>query len=178
MNPNLIIEKYYTKGSDLHNLLVQHCCQVATKAAEICLNHAELNANLQFVQEAAMLHDIGIFLCSAPSIFCYGNYNYIEHGYLGAQLLVNEGFPYHALVAERHTGTGISLNEIIKKNLPLPRRDFCPISIEEKIICYADKFFSKSKPDKELSIDEIRKTLGKYGKKNIEIFDEWNDLFC
>jgi len=42
-----------------------------------------------------MFHDIGIFLCNAPSVFCFGNHNYIEHGYFGAQILVNEGFERH-----------------------------------------------------------------------------------
>jgi uncharacterized protein len=178
MNPILIIEKYYQKGSDLYNLLVSHSRLVAEKAVDICRKHAELSADLQFVQEAAMLHDIGIFLCNAPSFFCFGSHNYIEHGYLGAQILEDEGFVHHALVAKRHTGTGISLEEIIKRHLPLPHQDFYPISVEEKIICYADKFFSKSKPEKELSIDEIRKKLRKISDKNVKIFDKWNEMFC
>ncbi|MCL1868464.1 MAG: HDIG domain-containing protein [Paludibacter sp.] len=178
MNPILIIEKYYKKSSDLYRLLVCHSRQVADKAVEICQKHTELNADLQFVEQAAMLHDIGIFLCHAPSIFCFGEHHYIEHGYLGAQILENEGFTRHALVAQRHTGTGISLEEIIERNLPLPHQDFCPISIEEKIICYADKFFSKSKPEKELSTDEIRKKLRKIDEKKLIIFDKWNEMFC
>ena len=91
-----------------------------------------------------MLHDIGIIYCDAPKIYCNGTHKYIEHGYLGAELLRREGFPKHALVAERHTGTGITIEQIEREELPIPERDYCPQSLEEKIICYADKFYSKS----------------------------------
>ena len=91
-----------------------------------------------------MLHDIGIIYCNAPKIYCNGPHKYIEHGYLGAELLRAEGFPKHALVAERHTGTGITIEQVEREELPIPERDYCPQSLEEKIICYADKFYSKS----------------------------------
>ena len=38
--------------------------------------------------------------------------------------------------------------EIISQHLPIsPPRDLLPESVEEKLVCYADKFFSKSHPD-------------------------------
>lgn len=178
MDSQFIIEKYYTKGSDLYNLLLKHSMQVRDKALSVLLKHPELGADKNFVSEAAMLHDIGIYLCDAPEIFCHGTHDYIEHGYLGAEILLKEGLRKHALVAERHTGTGISLEEIISKKMPLPPRDMQPQSIEEKIICYADKFYSKSKPQQELSVEKIRQSLGKFGKDKVEKFDEWHELFC
>ena len=90
-----------------------------------------------------MLHDIGIFLTDAPGIFCFGDKPYICHGYLGADLLREEGFPRHALVCERHTGAGISAESIIKQDLPIPHREMLPVSMEEQVICFADKFFQK-----------------------------------
>ena len=54
-----------------------------------------------------------------------------------------EGFPRHALVCERHTGAGISLQSIIDQQLPVPHRDMVPVSLEEQVICFADKFFFK-----------------------------------
>jgi uncharacterized protein len=177
MNPLEIIEKYYIKNSDLYNLLIQHSEQVKNKALDVIGKHPELNADRQFVAEAAMLHDIGIFLCCAPDIFCTGSHRYIEHGYLGAELLEHEGLPLHALVAERHTGTGITLSEIIERKLPVPQRDMQPLSAEEQIVCYADKFFSKSHPERELTPDEIRKNLVKFGADNVEIFNLWHEKF-
>ena len=143
MNSLDIIEKYYKKGTPLYDILLSHSVSVSNKALKLA-RQSGLDIDLQFVQEAAMLHDIGIFLTDAPSIQCFGKHSYVEHGYLGAELLRSEGLPRHALVCERHTGTGISLEEIIERNLPLPHRDMVPVSLEEQLICYADIFYSKT----------------------------------
>lgn len=177
INPLQIIEKYYTPNTELYHILVSHSEQVRDKALEVALRHPELKLDEGFIKDAAMLHDIGIFLCKAPGIHCHGTHQYIEHGYLGADLLQKEGLPTHALVCERHTGVGISLHEIMTKNLPLPQRAMLPISLEEKVICYADKFFSKSKLHSPTSIESIRTMLGHHGPENIVIFDAWHRLF-
>ena len=117
----------------------------------------------QFVEEAAMLHDIGIIYCRAPKIFCVGEHQYIEHGYLGAELLRREGYPRHALVAERHTGSGITMDQVIREDLPIPVQDYLPVSLEERIICYADKFYSKSHLGEEVALSKIRHNIWKYG---------------
>ena len=54
-----------------------------------------------------------------------------------------EGFPRHALVCERHTGAGMSLQSIIDQQLPVPHRNMVPVSLEEQVICFADKFFQR-----------------------------------
>lgn len=105
--------------------------------------HPELNLDTVFLEEAAMLHDIGIFLTHAPGIQCFGTEPYICHGYLGAGLVRKEGFPRHALVCERHTGAGLSLKDIMDQKLPVPHREMLPVSMEEQVICFADKFFRK-----------------------------------
>lgn len=168
-----IIERSYKKDSDLYNILVQHSKGVRDKALEIVDNHPELNADREFVEEAAMLHDIGIFLTNAPSIHCYGIAPYICHGYLGRELLDKYGYPKHGLVCERHTGTGLTLDEIVKQKLPLPHRDMIPISIEEQIICFADCFFSKTRLGEEKSVDDVRKSFSKFGIATIRQFDKW-----
>ena len=172
-----IIDKYYQERPEACRILINHSRSVADKALEIARSHSEMNPDLIFIEEAAMLHDIGILFCHAPVIDCHGTYNYICHGYIGAKLLQNEGFPRHALVCERHTGTGITLQEIEKKNLPLPRRDFVPVSLEEQIICFADKFFSKTKPDCEKSMDRIVESLRKHGEDAVLRFNNWCKLF-
>ena len=177
MSPLTILAKYYDTDSRLYAILLNHSQSVTKKAVEISLNHPELKADTEFIAEAAMLHDIGIFLTNAPSIECYGTHQYIEHGYLGADILRTEGLPRHALVCERHTGTGLSLEYIEKNNLPLPHRDLQPVSIEEQIICYADKFFSKSKENKELTLEDVRVNLLKFGHEVLARFDQWTRLF-
>ncbi len=173
-----ILLKYYNEDSDLFRLLWLHSNQVAEKALEIAKKHShKVIANAEFVYEAALLHDIGIFRTFAPSIFCNGAEPYIKHGIIGAELLRAEGMPQHALVCERHTGAGLSREEIIAQNLPLPHRDMLPVSIEEKIICYADKFFSKSNPDKIKTVESIRRSMAKFGEEQLRRFDKMHELF-
>ena len=170
-----IIKKYYDENSPLFKVLVEHSHSVVQKALEIAKKNPQENFDTTFVEEAAMLHDIGIYLTNAPKIFCFGEKSYICHGYLGSEILQKEGLPKHALVAERHTGTGISLEQIRHENLPLPHRDMLPISNEEKLICFADKFFSKSKPGIELTVDNIIKSLAKHGEEPVLTFKNWCD---
>lgn len=177
MDPYSIINKYYTKGTKLYDIYISHVTDVTNKALSIAQNHPELAIDIQFLEEAAMLHDIGIFMTSAPHIACKGKYPYISHGYLGSELLTEEGFPKHGLVCERHTGTGLSVKIIKKRKLPLPHRDMIPQSMEEKIICFADKFYSKSKLGKEKTVKKIRSGLSKHGKYQITQFDEWCNMF-
>jgi uncharacterized protein len=177
MNPLDVISKYYPHESEAYHILVTHSKSVTEKALAIAAAHPELNPDMNFIEEAAMLHDIGIFLCDAPEIDCHGTEPYIKHGTLGAKLMREEGYPKHARVCERHTGTGITAEMIEKNNLPLQIMDYTPETIEEKIICYADKFFSKTKLDKEKTVDKARQSLAKYGEETVRRFDEWHELF-
>ncbi len=106
MDALAIINKYYPEDNELKHILLTHSRSVADKALWIAGKHPELNLDKQFLEEAAMLHDIGIFMTDAEGICCFGSYLYICHGYLGADLMRKEGFPRHALVCERHTGSG------------------------------------------------------------------------
>ena len=124
-----------------------------------------------------MLHDIGIFKCDAAGIQCFGTEPYICHGRIGAELLRSEGFPRHARVCERHTGAGITKAQIIAQNLPLPQQDFLPETMEEKVICYADKFFSKMHLDREKTIEQAEKSLSKFGDEGVLRFREWEKSF-
>ncbi len=179
MDPLKIIQKYYQIDSKSYQFLVEHSKAVAKKAIEIAKKVPQLNPDLKFIEEASMLHDIGIFLTYAPEIGCFGEKPYICHGYLGREILEKEGFPKHALVCERHVGVGISIKDIEEQKLPMPKRDMLPISIEEQIICFADKFFSKSEEflTKEKSLDKIRTELLKFGNDKTRIFDEWIKKF-
>ena len=168
-----IIDKYYTDNPPLRDLLLLHSRLVANKAVAIVDSHPELGADRVFIEEAAMLHDIGIFLTDAAPIHCFGKYHYICHGYLGAELLRKEGLPRHALVAERHTGTGLTLKQILDRDLPVPHRDMIPVSIEEKIICFADKFFSKTRPEEEKTVQQAVRSLEKFGAEGVETFRNW-----
>ncbi|HAM49936.1 MAG TPA: hypothetical protein DCP92_04295 [Nitrospiraceae bacterium] len=126
-----------------------------------------------------MLHDVGIIYTNAPKLGCYGDKHYLCHGYIGRQLLEKEGLTKHALVCERHVGVGITAEEIKNNKLPLPERDMAPLSIEEKIICFADKFFSKNTRDlmHEKPVGKIRTMIAEYGEDKLKTFDEWLSFF-
>ncbi len=177
MNPLALIDKYYPENNELKRILVTHSRSVADKALAMARSHPELELDLQFVEEAAMLHDIGIFLTDAEDIFCFGTHPYICHGYLGAELVRREGFPCHALVCERHTGAGISLQRIEEQSLPVPHREMIPLTLEEQIICFADKFFSKTHLEREKSVAKARKSIEKHGEEGVVRFDTWCRLF-
>jgi uncharacterized protein len=179
MNPLEIIEKYYDPGSKAYYFLVHHGRSVAAKALAIASRAAHLTPDITFIEEASMLHDIGIFYTKAPRLGCFGDKSYLCHGYLGRELLDREGLPRHALVCERHVGVGITLEEIRKNRLPLPEREMVPLTTEEKIVCLADKFFSKNDEDlfRERPIGKVREMVASYGKGKVETFDEWMKLF-
>ena len=84
MDALAIINKYYPEDNELKHILLTHSRSVADKALWIAGKHPELNLDKQFLEEAAMLHDIGIFMTDADGICCFGSYSYICHGYLGS----------------------------------------------------------------------------------------------
>ena len=168
-----VIGRYCEGNRPLRELLTLHSRLVADKALKVADTHPELGLDRTFVEQAAMLHDIGIVLTDAAPIFCFGTYPYICHGYLGADILRKEGLPAHALVAERHTGTGLSLTQILERQLPVPHRDMVPVTIEEQVICFADKFFSKTHPEKEKTVGEALHSLEKFGSDGLDIFRGW-----
>ena len=172
-----IIKKYYEEGSEAFELLLKHSRQVAGKAMMIIDTKPGLSIDRDFVLEASMLHDIGVFLTDAPDIYCHGTEPYIKHGILGRELLDGLGLPRHALVCERHTGAGLSVVDIKTQGLPLPQRDMLPLTFEEKLVCYADKFYSKSHPDREFTFEQARKKLVKYGVETVSRFDALHEMF-
>ena len=159
-------------------IVMDHSRLVADKALEIA---STLDARLDFtfIEEAALLHDIGVAKIHAPKIGCFGKHPYICHGILGREILENEGLPDHALVCERHIGVGLTLDDIRQQQLPLPPREMNPLTLEEKIICLADLFYSKTPGNlsRQKPLQEIRHGLEKFGLHKVAVFDQWlNDL--
>lgn len=172
-----IIDKYYPEDNALKRLLLRHSRDVADRALAIASRHPGLKLDTSFLEEGAMLHDIGIFMTDAPSIHCHGADPYIRHGIDGAELMRRDGLPRHARVCERHTGAGITLAQIEAQRLPLPLQDFLPETMEEKVICYADKFFSKSHPERVRTVEQAAKSLAKFGPDGVDRFMAWAALF-
>lgn len=163
MNCGQIIDKYYPEGTPLRDIYMRHALDVAALAEELRTRFAPQLDAAQ-VRDAAMLHDIGIFLTDAPGIHCYGAEPYIKHGPLGAALLRREGAPeWAARVAERHTGTGIG--------------ELVPETLLEKLVCYADKFYSKSGTMQRKSLEAVERSMLRFGEANLAAFRRLHALF-
>lgn len=176
-----LLDKYYPSGSPTRDLLLAHSRAVAAKALQAaCAVAEQMHVDLDFVEEAALLHDIGICFTAAPALGCFGELPYLAHGYKGRELLEAEGLPRHALVCDRHIGVGISAAEIRLQKLPLPERDLLPVSLEEQIITYADLFFSKDpeRAHREKSVEQVRAGLSRFGAKKVATFDAWHAKFA
>lgn len=157
---------------------MRHCESVAGFAVEIAKAHA-LPLDLDVVYEAGMLHDIGIFLTDARDIGCEGSAPYIMHGVLGGKLIREAGLgELYARVAERHTGAGITPEDIKRQSLPLPPGEYMPETQLERLICYADKFYSKSGDMKRKSLERVKASMSKISMETLSRFMAMHDEFA
>lgn len=156
---------------------MRHCRQVADLALEIAHSLA-LPLTDEEIDEAAMLHDIGICLTDACDIGCDGTEPYIRHGILGAKMLRDNGFSEQtARVAERHTGAGITAEDIVRQSLPLPPGDYMPETQLERLVCYADKFYSKSGAMQRKPLDKVIRSMSRLGPETLERFMRLHEEF-
>ncbi len=168
------IDTLYKDEVFVKDILIRHSKAVALKALYFAKNVKNSKVDLNFVEEASLLHDIGIIGTDFGSLNNKGDKPYIFHGIIGSKILKENGFSKYALVCERHIGFGLTKEEIINKKLLLPQRDMSPVTIEEKIVCLADKFFSKKNEplEKEKSIDEIKKYALRHGEDQLIRFNK------
>jgi uncharacterized protein len=109
---------------------MKHVCAVSNHAKGIA---EQIKANgvvidVEFVETAALLHDIG--RCRTHGI---------THGIEGAKIMESLS-PDIARVCERHIGAGIDRKEAEKLGLPV--KDYLPVTLEEKVIAHADNLLS------------------------------------
>lgn len=179
MNPYTLLEQHYPAGSTAHRILLAHSRAVADAAVAVARRLDMEPAEIAFIEEAALLHDIGIRFTAAPDLGCHGELPYLAHGYKGRELLEAAGLPRHALVCDRHIGVGISAAEIRLQRLPLPERDLQPVSLAEQVVAYADLFFSKSTDNlaREKHPEQVRQSLARFGADKTAVFDAWHARF-
>ena len=168
-----ILKREYPADEPAYSVFVDHSHAVAELACRIS---ERVGARTDFVLEAAWLHDIGIKYTRAPGIGCQGEEPYLKHGIIGRELCEREGLPEHGLVCERHVGTGLTSAEIRDQKLPLPCREMLCQTLEERIVCYADQFFSKSTPNP-LTVEEVRRRVGRHGQDSLLRFENLHHEF-
>lgn len=163
-----LFREHYPEGEEVTEILEVHSEAVARLSLEI---GAQLEGvDLDLLEQTAWLHDIGIRYTYAPGIACHGDKPYLWHGVIGREICENAGLTLHGLVCERHVGTGLTAAEVRDLNLGLPERDMLPLDEITRIVCYADKFFSKSSSDK-LPLQEVRRRLGRHGQASLARFE-------
>lgn len=182
---NAVIEFFYPEDTALRRMLLKHSGQVRDKALTILerCGGTEWDIDPKLVEDGAMLHDIGILKCHAPKILCEGTEPYIAHGIIGARMLREFGqrqgcdMEVYARICERHTGSGLTAREVRTQGLPIPERDYLPETPEEKLICFADKFYSKSGDMREKPLDSVRHSMAKFGSDSLARFEEIRNIF-
>ncbi|MEU9224099.1 HD domain-containing protein [Streptomyces massasporeus] len=139
------------------------------RAAPLRAPHlAHLDAEL--VRAGCLLHDIGVYrLYGEDGRLDHGNY--IRHGPLGHEIFEAEGFPETLRgFCSHHTGVGLTRRDIVRQELPLPPADYLAVTQEERLVMYADKCHTKSRPSTFLSPDEYAAHVRRFGEDKVIAF--------
>ncbi|MDT3723840.1 HD domain-containing protein [Streptomyces sp. DSM 41972] len=157
---------------------VHRHCELVWGVAEQLLESprlAHLDAGL--VRAGCLLHDIGVYRL-------YGedgrldHAHYIRHGLLGQELLEREG--YSAALCRfcsHHTGVGLTRQDVVCQDLPVPPADYLAETPEERLVMYADKFHSKSRPDRFLTPDAYAARVRRFGEDKVTAFEALREEF-
>lgn len=115
--------------------IIKHC-ETVTKVARTLAEGFERRGeqiDVKAVVAGAMLHDIGRSQTQA-----------VKHGAEGAGVAEKEGVDVKVVeMVRRHVGAGISPEEA--KTLGLPDLNYVPHTLEERIVCFADKMVDGEK---------------------------------
>ncbi len=163
------LHQKYAPSDQVYAFVWLHSQIVAAIAAELIIkNHLSLDK--KFIEVASLLHDIGAYRFIDQDSH-YDNVNYIRHGVVGEEILRAEGFGDRlALIASHHTGLGLTKEEIIARQLPLPQQDFVDETDEQTLVMYADKFHTK--PGQLNSLKFTRAYLATFGPKPLRRFNQ------
>ena len=175
MDAIALIDKYYADNPRLRELLWIHSRQVADRCLKIAALHPELDLDKAFWKKQ---------LCYMISAFCIPTLPvfYVRETHLifatvisGRRCCVRKGFrPCQGVRASYRRGA--FTEEVAAQGLPIPVQDYYPETLEEQLICYADKFYSKSHPDREKTPEQALKSVSRYGEDGARRFRHWMEL--
>ncbi len=133
----------------------RHSLKVAEKALELAERIKLREIDMDLIEIGGLLHDIG--RCKTHGF---------NHALIGAKIIRERGLSERlAKICETHILGGLDKEDA--KRVGLPEKDFLPQTLEEKIICLADKHIAGTK---EVSIEQrFEKWFNKYGKTQILI---------
>lgn len=137
MNKYYLLHKKYANNKKELDAIWSHCQGVWQVCQELASSRAQSRdpIDLKILKPAALLHDIGVYIIKK------NNLPYIKHAIEGAKILKKENFSQEVIDAVlHHVGSGITKQDIINQKLPLPKKDFLPLTSTERLLAYADKF--------------------------------------
>jgi uncharacterized protein len=104
--------------------------------------------------------------------------HYLRHGLLGHELLAEEGLPEAICrFASRHTGMGLSREDVRRQGLPLPAGDYLAESGEEQLVMYADKFHTKTDPPVFVTAAAYAVSIRRFGEDKAATFAAMRERF-
>lgn len=115
--------------------VVNHCLACADISRRLCQKAVAAGHPVDEGEAVAgaLLHDIG-----------RSKTQLVDHGHVGAAILEKEGVdPGVVEIVRRHVGAGISPEEAA--SLGFPPGDYIPKTLEEKLVCFADKMLDGDK---------------------------------
>jgi uncharacterized protein len=150
--------------------LVYTHSQIVGAVAGQLLAASGFTADAALVQAGCLLHDVGVYpLYDEAGRLEHANY--IRHGVLGYRLLRAEGLPeVICRFASHHTGVGLTRDDVLRQELPVPPADYLADTAEETVVMYADKFHTKSTPPAFLTADAYAASVIRYGPDKAAAF--------
>ena len=110
--------------------VIVHCCTVWTMAEAMA---RRIDCDIDLLRAGAFLHDIGRSVDHS-----------IMHAVIGASIAADLGLPREVVeIIRKHVGAGLDEQDVIE--MGLPKGNYIPDTIEQKIVCHADNMVSDNK---------------------------------
>jgi len=155
------------------DLVLTHCRIVGRVAEALAAGLAAGTrpaVDPDLVRAGCLLHDVGVYRLYGPD-GALDHASYVRHGVLGHELLRDLGFPeVLCRFASRHTGVGLTREDVVAQRLPIPVDDYTPHSIEEQLVAYADAFHSKTDPPTFVSPQTYAGRIARFGADKADRF--------
>jgi len=168
----------YAPTTEAFESVYTHCEIVWRIAEQLLAGPGGVGVDAELVRAGCLLHDIGVYRLYDEQGRRGDHTQYVRHGVLGADILAAEGLPpMLGRFCSCHTGVGLTRHDILSQNLPIPLGDYVPQTAEERLVTYADKFHSKSRPPRFVSADTFARRIARFGEEKVVVFGEFAEEF-
>jgi uncharacterized protein len=170
------LHEKYAPTREALDTVYEHC-RIVCEIAEQLHARSGADVDIKLVRAGSLLHDVGVYRLYDDA-GRLDQANYIRHGVLGHELLAAEGQPEAVCrFASHHTGVGLSRDDVVRQELPLPPADYLAETVEERLVMYADKFHSKTTPPTLVTADAYAAYVRRFGEEKVVTFEEMRAEF-